>query len=256
MSYTVLDGIDFLGNPELDLPFDEGDGPFARPTPGPNSERAAAASSDAFLQNEEKQNSRLEGGQRLVAAGTINVSDIIPARSFRRVQRDVGIPAAIAANMQELRNSVLVRFQGAASAVLAEKINDSQAGGPATSMPDVLLAMIELANRAAENEKSSSDGRIDFRSPLPPSRSFYSIRYRQPALEFPMFSPGVDYLPSAADGVAQQNTIHEFSFNVDGRKQFEFRYPMGRRIPVTFDIINRGDRAISADLFVEVIVRT
>mgnify|MGYP007000534549 CR=1 FL=1 len=259
MGYTVIDGIDFFGTPRLDLPFDEGDGPFVSEPArrGVNYDIPAKADSTLVEQEESDQAELVEAGRRLVSAGTVYVSDIIPARSFRRVQHDVNIPIKIeTAISSSLEHAIVIRFQGAAGAVLAEKINNADGGIPGANLPEVLHEMLAIANRAADNESSTADGRVDFRAPLPPSMSFYFIRYRQPALEFPMMQPGMTYSPASARGLGQENQIHEFRFNVDGREQFELRYPMGRRIPVVFDIINHGNRAISADLYVEVLIRS
>ncbi len=259
MGYTVIDGIDFFGTPRLDLPFDEGDGPFVSEPAKSDVKYDIPAKADSNLveQKESDQTELVEAGRRLVSAGTVYVNDIIPARSFRRVQHDVNIPTKIeTAISSSLEYAIVVRFQGAAGAVLAEKINSSGGNIPSANLPEVLHEMLVIANRAADNESSTADGRIDFRAPLPPSMSFYTIRYRQPALEFPILQPGMTYAPVSARGLGQENQIHEFGFNVDGRKQFELRYPMGRRIPVVFDIINQGNRAISADLYVEVLIKS
>lgn len=259
MGYTVIDSIDFFGEPKIDLPFDDGDGPFVgEPVKrGVNYDIPANADSTFVEQKEKDQTQMIEAGRRLVSAGTVYVSDIIPAKSFRRVQHDVNIPIKVEeAISASLDYAIVIRFQGAAGAVLAEKLDEVGGSIPSANLPEVLHEMLVIANRAAENESSIPDGRIDFRNPLPPSMSFYFIRYRQPALEFPITQPGMTYSPTLAQGLRQENKIHEFRFNVDGRKEFELRYPMGRRIPVVFDIINKGDRAISADLYVEVLIKS
>ena len=258
MGYNILDSLNTItGQPELDLPLDAGDGPFASPMPrrGEVFDTAAMGNSTVVDTPSRREQELIDSGRRLVSAGTIYVSDIIPAYSFRRVQHDVNINFASYEHMQSLDQSVVIRFQGAAGAVLAEKINSSRGNIPGANFPEIFLEMLDIANRAAASESTSADGRVDLRTPLPPSQSFYHINFRQPATEFLFGDMGVTYDPEQATGLDEANALHEFRFNVDSRETFELRYPIGRRVPIIFDIVNRGSRAVSADLYVEVLIR-
>lgn len=261
MGREIVDGLTF-GNfgdfsPELELPLDIGDGPFASPAVPRGTDIVGAAQADsATLEMEDQRVEDLvERGRRQVSLGTVFVSDIIPGNSFRRVQHDVNIPSNLAEAMaQDLSHAITIRFQGAAGAVLAEKINGSGGNVPGANIPEILFEMLDMANRAAQNESTNADGAVDLRRPLPPSQSFYVIQFHQPALEFSHFDPGRTFDPSMSTGMARENEVHEFRFNVDGRRSFEMRYPVGACVPVVFDIINRGGRSISADLYVEVLI--
>ena len=89
MGYTVIDGIDFFGTPRLDLPFDEGDGPFVSEPAKSDVKYDIPAQADSNLveQKESDQTELVEAARRLVSAGTAYANDIIPTRSFRRRQR-------------------------------------------------------------------------------------------------------------------------------------------------------------------------
>ena len=247
-TYNKIDSLDILGGPILDLPFDKGDGPFASAyDPGAEYDVGASAEGDISM-SPNGGSSVLNWGEEYRTFATLRVNDVIPARSFRRVQQAFEAPVAESASGWPV---LQLHFSGNRAASTAEKFQGGARIPPIGKGLQLLSDALDAASRTADNESTEADKTIDFRRPLPSSQSFYLVQFRYPRIEFG-HPPGMDFAPTSTVGRAASlaNETEEFRFNVSADKLINIPYPVGRNIPLTFDLINRGQRSITVALLV------
>ena len=243
-TYNKIDSLGTLGDPILALPFDEGDGPFVSAyDPRAEYDVGAPANADIFM-SPQGGNTVLDWGAEYRTFATLRINDIIPARSFRRIQQAFEVPVAVSASSWP---ALRVHFAGDQGALLNEKLQGEARTPPIGSAFQALAEALDAVNRTADNESTEADQTIDFRRPLPLSQSFYLIKFRHPRIEFG-HQPGMCLDPTNTARLA--NDTEELRFNVKANKFINIPYPVGRNIPLIFDLINRGQRSITVSLFV------
>lgn len=249
-------GLDALGNPLIDLPMDQGDGPFATATPPRDATRPALANaSDRFRRSEPFEDNFLTRTSNKIAAGICYVGDTIPPNSFRRVHQHFSLRT-----MASLQGQPVIRFWGDPWAIIEEGTN--------------MLAPGPQGNLAIQRAMDTLDGVQELTRPtLSLQTSFYQIRFRMPGYEtvgpngFNRIVGEADLgcLPGVGNGLPMpgvspvpSNEIVEFPFSNSGSslREFEVNYSVGDSIPIIFDIVNHNPtHAIQVAFSVWVLIR-
>lgn len=250
--------LDVFGVPVLDLPSDLGDGPFlSAPSSSVANNPVMASSNELFRRTEPFEdnfmtNMPVLGRSSHIMIGRFHVSDTIKSRSFRRVYQTFAYQPS-----PDLEGTFEIRFSGAGIATYREAVQAAEG--------NFLPNNLEKVPGAFANAMESLDGMKELSQPTLPARATtYQIRLRMPGYE-----PGnsgqnktVDplcILATSEQGrrLLSQNAIEVFSFgnHIGERKVFPITYPVGRSIPVIFDIVNHVPGfSISVDLLVEVLI--
>lgn len=225
----------------VSLPTDIGDGPFASTTPtGPQAATASVEDSSDVLGGDSWITSNpVTGRQDRVSQGTIRISDSIPPGSFRRVYRIFRIRRD---HPEDKLKHVWVQFWGNSSAIIEEELGyfapstsiaSRPAGNPQAPPPSGnwqdRLDTLDNANSVAANLLTpSQSARL----------SAVNIEFRYPAYEpwewsdQPMnFSPDTESLIGSVADFNMGNSARE-------TREIEIPYPVGRNMPIIFDMIN------------------
>lgn len=246
--------LNVFNEPVIQLPKDFGDGPFLSAGEGSKTESAKFAdTNELFRRNEPFEETFLTdlpvfGRSSHIMIGRFHVSDTLKPRSFRRVYQTFSYkPSA------DLEGNFEIRFTGAGVAIFRESI-DALAGnvGPKAS------------GAFSDAMDSLEAGKLVAQPTLPSQATTYEIRLRLPGYE--PDSSGLTKSPdprcilaTSEEGqrLLNQNSIETFSFgnHSNERRVFPITYPVGRSIPVIFDIINHSKGfSINVDLMVEVLI--
>lgn len=242
--------LDALGNPVIDLPLDIGDGPFMMAPPDPGAPRALQASvEEQFRRTEPFQDNWLTNNQVLgpssqISLGRFHVSDSIRPGEFRRVHQTYThrpSPDLDASGTFE------IWFTGAGEAIVRQGANATVSASGA--LGNAMLAL--------------DDGALIPHPTMYAASTTFKIRLRMPGYE-PVAGvtvapePGnVDARTSYGRRLLGANKITEFSFGNSSRerKVIDIPYPVGRSIPVIFDIVNLYPAHICiVDFFVDVMI--
>ena len=243
------DDLTAWGTPVLDLPLDEGDGPFLSAPGDPNATRARpATSTETFRRTEPFQDNimtdnALLGPSSHISIGRFHVSDTLRPDSFRRVHQTFTHRPS-----PDLNGTFEIRFTGAGQAILRQRTHALASGAGA------------LANAAL----ALDDGALIPSPTLYAESTTFQIRMRVPGYEPSRFGGIQTPDPNCFDGNSEYgrrllsaNRIEEFHFGNSARerKVIALPYPVGQSIPVVFDIVNRNPtHNIIVDFFVDVLI--
>lgn len=242
-------GLDTLGLPAIDLPLDAGDGPFWASPPDPNAPRAAFAETNEVFrrtgpfEDNFVTDSPLLGTASRISIGRFHVSDTIKPEQFRRVHQTFTNPVG-----SNLDGTFEIQFTGAGQAVVRQGAHALASGQGA--LANALLAL--------------DDGAL-----LPSPTMYAQSTTFQIRLRMPGYEPGQGGIEapdprcfSATSALGRRllraNALEVFTF---GNRSGESRviaipYPVGRAIPVIFDIVNLYPaHSAIVDFYVEVFVR-
>lgn len=248
-----IDKLDIFGRPVIDLPEDFGDGPFISSLSN-NEYGAKFAESNELLRRTEPfednflTNMPVLGRSSHIMIGRFHVSDTLKSNSFRRVHQTFSYQPS-----PDLRGTFEIRFTGAGNAI-ARELGDALASSAAPQAPGAFAEAIE----------SLEGAKLLAQPTLPAQSTTYEIRLRMPGYE-PDGNGQVRkvdprcILATSEEGkrLLNQNSIETFSLgnNSGERRVFPITYPVGKSIPVIFDIINHVPGfSITVDLMVEVLV--
>ncbi|MDQ0458081.1 hypothetical protein [Rhizobium paknamense] len=243
-----------LGIPVINLPEDIGDGPFLSPSGNGKAEGPKMAESEELFRRTEpfKDNFLTDmpvlGRSSHIMIGRFHVSDTLKPQSFRRVYQTFSYQESA-----DLKGTFEIRFTGAGIAIFRESM-DALAGnvGP------------KAKGAFADAMDTLEAGKLVAQPTLPSQATTYEIRLRMPGYEpdgsgrtLPVDPRCVLATSEEGQRLLKQNSIETFSFgnHANERRVFPITYPVGRSIPVIFDIINRSSGfSINVDLIVEVLI--
>ena len=275
-----VDGLDAFGRPVIDLPTDFGDGPFFIASPSKVANTPKFAETEELFRRTEPfednsmTNMPVFGRSSHIMIGRFHVSDTLSPNTFRRVYQTVSYqPTA------DLEGNFEIRFTGAGKAI-GRELSDAlvptlqsksiaskpfRGNGPSSGASGNLVPKpLEGKGALSDAMDALEAGKMLFQPTMPAQSTTYQIRLRMPGYE-----PKGSYttqsveprciLASSDEGrrLLSQNEIAVFSFgNSNGeRKVFPITYPVGRSIPIVFDIISHVPMfAITVDLLVEVLI--
>lgn len=248
---ATVDGLDALRFPEIALPEDIGDGPFFINAPDPTLDRPAMADTETLFRREDPfeetwlTDMPIFGKSDFISMGRLYINDIIPPKSFRRVN-------------QHFRNEQSATLSGTPTIVFQ--------GGSIAIIEEGLGALAPNAEGALGRAQGALDAAgMLVRPTLPAASAGYYIRLRLPGFEptgSSMTQPPLEVLcidprtPSARR-LLSANTIDEFYFGNSGgdKKVYQIDYPVGRSVPLIFDIVNRNPtHNIIVDFTVSVLI--
>ena len=244
------DDLNALGNPVIDLPEDIGDGPFVSAPPDPDAMTARPASIDEqHRQTEPFQDNWITdnpvlGPSSHISLGRFHVSDSIQPGAFRRVHQTFTHRPS---RDLDAGGTFEIRFTGASQAIIRQSLH----------------ATVDAQGALGAALMALDDGALIPYPTMYAQSTTFKIRLRMPGYEP---GPGGVIAPEArcidAKSVSGRrllsaNRIEEFSFGNSARerKVIDISYPVGRSIPVIFDIVNLYPAHICiVDFFVDVFI--
>lgn len=246
--------------PEIALPEDLGDGPFAGPLPGGDFDHPAQADSEVVFQRDRPfeetllTDNWLMGPSELIAMGNIHVNDTVPAGSFRRVQQHISMGYS-----SSIEGFPIIVFRGNPMAVINEGISNlapTPTTGAQLSRNTQPAGRPEPAPSPGSDTPTSLEKGMDalatvqelVRPTMSLQTSSFFITFRLPGYEPGIWGRTVapqemmTFDPSIVRPIPLQraNRTEEFFFGNSGgfQKVFPIDYPVGNSIPVIFDIAN------------------
>ncbi len=273
----ITDKLDYAHQPEIALPLDPGDGPFLSAAPADDAVAARMAEVDSVFRRDKPFRETMMtdmpvfGKSDMVSMGYFRVSDKIGPNSFRRVFQNFRNEQSAG-----LSGPVVIVFRGGGTAIIEEGL-----GAVAPSPRKIEAPRPEYPTRRNARGKSSAApdrgksledamGTLEqlqaWATPtMPAQSSFFFINFRfpgcEPAAAGSALAPGdvmcLNPLTCGAGTGVSANQSEEFLMgNSAGDAQaYRFTYPVGRSIPVIFDIINRNPtHSVVVDINVSVLI--
>ena len=244
------DGLNILRQPAIDLPEDIGDGPFWTTSPDPNAPRPRFADTETFFKREEPfednimTDNPVMGPSERIALGVFHVSDTLRPNSFRRVHQTFthrpseDLPANV---------TFQIEFTGAGQAIVRQGLH-ATAELPAGALSAALGALDDGALLPAPTMYAQSTS-FEIRLRMP---GYEPTRQGVQTPDWRCFDTNSDF----GRQLLSANSIETFTFGNSGRERkiFPINYPVGRSIPVIFDVVNHmpTHRAI-VDIIVKVL---
>lgn len=245
---TTVDGLDVLRVPLIALPEDMGDGPFWMNRPDPNQERPVFAK--LFRREEPFEETWLTdmpifGKSDFISMGRLYINDVIHPNSFRRVNQHFRNEQS-----ENLSGTPIIVFQGGSIAIIEEGLHAlaPKTGGAMGAAQDALNAADMLVRPALSARNSSYNVRIR----LPGFQPIGAVTTKSPAEVL-----CIDPRTPSARRMMSANTIDTFRMgNGSGdQKVYVIDYPVGRSIPLIFDIVNiHPTHSVVVDFTVAVLI--
>lgn len=275
----ITEKLGFGGQPEIELPLDLGDGPFltAAHDAGAKAVQPAAVVPESVFQRKSPFRETfmtdipILGKTNLVSIGYFRVSDKLKPNSFRRVFQHFR-------NQQSdrLRGPVIIMFRGSGIAIIEEGLG---AIAPSPSKVEVPRPQYPTRRNArGRSSAPSTKGKslVDAMDALeqaqawatptmPAQSSFFFIDFRFPGYEP---SPGIALTPgdvmcfnpltgSDVSSLRRANQTDRFLMgnSASDAQAYRLDYPLGRSIPVIFDIVNTNpNHSVVVDMNVTVLI--
>ncbi|MFC3529688.1 hypothetical protein ACFOMH_16035 [Paracoccus mangrovi] len=273
----ITDKLDYAHQPEIALPLDLGDGPFlSAPASGDAASARMAEVDSVFRRDKPFRETMMTdmpilGKSDMISIGYFRVSDKVGPNSFRRVFQSFRNEQSAT-----LSGPVVIVFRGGGTAIIEEGLS---AVAPTPQKIEVPKPAYPT-RRNARGKSSASPGHGKsledamgtleqlqaWATPtLPAQSSFFYVNFRFPAYEpaasGAALTPGdvmcFNPLSGGQGSIMDANQSDEFDMGNSARdaQAYRFTYPLGRSVPVIFDIINRNPtHSVVVDMNVSVLI--
>lgn len=273
---TTTNKLGYSHRPEIELPLDMGDGPFLSASPAADALAAQPAAVDSVFRREQPfretfmTDMPIIGKSNMISMGYFRVSDKLGPNSFRRVFQNFRNEQS-----ERLSGPVVIVFRGGGTAIIEEGLGAIAPTPPKVEVPRPNYPTRRNARgrsrapsttgKSLEDAMGTLEQLQAWATPtLPAQTSFFTVDFRFPGYEPTSgvaLTPGdvMCFNPLTGSDITAMRANDSDSFLMGNSSRdaqaYRFTYPLGRSLPVIFDIINNNPtHSVVVDINVSVLI--